>query len=129
MPFGSGTASSIGCQLLRDPGFQPERDDVSVPQLPHPAVGIPPSTCLFDALPQVYFGKVNAHGHLCVIDETRRWRVPVALRDDQLHGLEPLLALRIVAIPHADEAVSVLREQLLRAFLAGLEMQARPHGT
>jgi hypothetical protein len=42
-------------------------------------------------------------------------RFPIAFGDEDLHGFEPLLPLRIVAIAHADEAVTVLREKLIPA--------------
>jgi hypothetical protein len=51
-------------------------------------------------------------------------RLPIALGDDDLHGLEALFPLRVVAIARADEAVTELREKLLRALLAWLEMQS-----
>ncbi len=60
--------------------------------------------------------------------EARPWRFPIAFGDEELHGFEPLLPLRIVAIAHADEAVTVLREELFRALLARLEMQPYPRG-
>ena len=44
--------------------------------------------------------------------EARAWRFPIAFGDQELHGFEPLLPLRIVAIAHADEAVTVLCEEL-----------------
>src|SRR6266571_2983478 len=39
----------------------------------------------------------------------------------------PLHLLRIITIAHTDETVAILRQQLLRAFLARFEMQARAH--
>jgi hypothetical protein len=60
--------------------------------------------------------------------EARSWRHPVAFGNHELHGFEPLLPLRVVAITHADEAVTILREKLLRALLARLEMQPYPRG-
>ena len=102
--------------LLHDPGLQCERDDVSVPQLPRLAAGILGPSRLFHALPQLHFGKAHTHGHQRVIGEARRGRVPIALCDDELDGLEPRLALRIVAIPHTDQMVTVLLEQLLVPF-------------
>ena len=42
----------------------------------------------------------------------------MAFGDEELHGFGPLLALRIVAIAHADEAITVVREKLLGALLA-----------
>jgi hypothetical protein len=36
--------------------------------------------------------------------EARPWRFPIAVGDEELHGLEPLLPLRIVAIAYADAA-------------------------
>jgi len=44
--------------------------------------------------------------------------LPIAFGDEELH--------RIVAIAHADEAVTVLREELLRTLLPRLEMQPDP---
>ena len=52
-----------------------------------------------------------------VVSETRCGRVAITRWDDWLHGFEPRLVLRIVAIPHTDQRVTVLREQLLGAFL------------
>ena len=43
------------------------------------------------------------------------------------HYIEPLLPLRIVAIAHTNETVTILREQLLRAFVPWFEMQKRAH--
>ena len=63
-----------------------------------------------------------------VLGEARLWRFPIAFGDEELHGFEPLLPLCIVAIAHADEAVTVLREELFRALLARLEMQPDPRG-
>ena len=60
--------------------------------------------------------------------EGRPWRFPIAFGDEQLHGFEPFLPLRIVTIAHADEAVTILREKLLRALLALLEVQPHPRG-
>src|SRR5574341_1070770 len=125
----SAPASYMRCLLFDDPASQLERDGLSVPQLPYLAAGIPPPTCLFHSVPQLHFVKADAHGHPGVIGEGPCRRVPITLCDDQLHGLEPLFLLRIVAIPHADQTVPVLREQLLGAFLAWLEVQPRPHGT
>jgi len=51
------------------------------------------------------------------------WRRPVALGDHELHGFEPFLPLRIVAIAHTDQTVTILREEVLCALLAWLEMQ------
>ena len=95
MPFSWATASSIRCPLVHDPGSQRARDDVSIPQLRHLAVGIPFPTSLFHALAQVQFGKIDTHRYRHVIGETRGGRVPVVLGDDEFHGLEPFPALRI----------------------------------
>jgi hypothetical protein len=46
----------------------------------------------------------------------------MAFGDEKLHGFEPLSLLRVVAMAHADEAVTVLREESLGALLARLEM-------
>jgi hypothetical protein len=47
---------------------------------------------------------------------------------EELHGLEPLLPLRVVAIPYADKVVTVLREKLLRALLPRPETESDPRG-
>jgi hypothetical protein len=60
------------------------------------------------------------------VAEARSWRFPIAFGDEDLDGFEPLLPLRIVAVVHADEAVTVLRDKLLRPLLAGPEIQPDP---
>jgi hypothetical protein len=114
--------STIRCFLLYHAGFQLERYHVLVAQLPHLAGGIPLPTCLLHLAPQLHLGKADAHSHNRVRGKTRLGRFPRAFRNNQLHGLEPLLTLRIVAIAHTDKTVTILREQLLRAFLAWFEM-------
>lgn len=73
-------------------------------------------------------GKGDAQADDVVWGKARWWRFPVALRDKELYGFEPLLPLRIGAIPHADEEVAVLCEELLRAFLARPEVEPEPRG-
>src|SRR6266446_2337364 len=102
--------SSMRCLLLDDPGFQLERDDLIVAQLPHLAAAVPLPTGLFYPFPHVCLGKADAHPHDRLCGKPRRWRLPIALRDNELHGLEPLLPLRIVAIAYTHEPVPVLRE-------------------
>src|SRR6266852_5023863 len=121
-------ASCMRCSLVRDPALQLEGADVGVPKLPRLSGGIPLSARLLYALAEVQFGKAHAYGHECVIGEARRRGVPIALGDDQLHGLEPLPEGRIVAIPDTDPSVAILPKQVLGAFLAWFEMQAGPHG-
>src|SRR5713226_4575772 len=113
---------SMRCLLLDDPAFQLECDDLIVAHVPHLAAAVPLPTGLFHPFPHVCLGKADAHPHNRFRRKTRRWRVPIALRDNDLHGFEPLLPLRIVAIAHTHEPVSVLSEQLLRPFLARFEM-------
>src|SRR5437899_747004 len=117
----------VRCLLFYNTGLQLERDDLRVAQLPHLATPIPLSASPLHLVPNLYFGKTHTHSHNRVIRKTRRWRVPLALGNDQLHSLEPLLLLRIITIAHTDETVAILRQQLLRAFLARFEMQARAH--
>ena len=121
-------ASNIGCLPLDDTGFQLERHDLIIAQLSYLVAPIPPPPCLFHLLPQLHLGKAYADPHNRGIGKTRPWRVPITLCDNQLHGLKPFLPLRVVAIAHTDEAVTVLREELLRALLARLEMQPYPRG-
>ena len=71
MPFGLARVSRIRCPLVYDAGFQLQRGDVSIPQIPHLTVAIPLPRGLFHALAQVHFGKVDTHGHRRVIRETR----------------------------------------------------------
>jgi len=108
-------------------GFQLERDDLIVAHLPHLAAPIPLPTRLFHPFPHLHFGKAYAHPNQRVSSTTWRGRVPLALCDDELHGLEALLPLRIVAIAHTDETVALRREQLFRAFLARFEMEESMH--
>src|SRR5262245_49885435 len=114
--------STIRCLLLYRTGFQLEHWHVLVAQLPHLAGAIPLPTCLLHLVPQLHLGKADAHSYKCVRSKTRPWRFPRAFRNNQLHGLEALLPLRIVAIAHTDKTVTILREQLLRAFLAWFEI-------
>ncbi len=105
------------CFLLDNPGFQRERYHVIVAQLPHLAAAMPLPTRLLHLFSQLHLGKADAHSHHRVRGKTWRGRFPFAFRDNQLHGLETLLPLRIVAIVHTHESVTILREQLLRTSL------------
>src|SRR3989442_991842 len=104
----SALISSIRCLLLDDPGFQLERDDLIVAHFPHLATPIPLSTSLLHLVPYLYFGKTHTHSHNRLSRKTRQWRFPPAFRDNDLHSLEPLLPLRILAIPHTNETVTIL---------------------
>src|SRR5262245_14459824 len=106
--------SSIRCFLLDDPDFQLERDDLIIAHVPHLAAAIPLPAHLFHPVPHFHLGKAEAHSHHRVSHKARRWWVPITLRDNEFHGLQPLLPLRIVAIARTHETVLVLREQLLR---------------
>src|SRR5438128_8978514 len=117
----------VRCLLFYNTGLQLERDDLRVAQLPHLATPIPLSASPLHLVPNLYFGKTHTHSHNRVSRKTRRWRVPLALGNDELHSLEALLLLCIVAIAHTDQTVAVLCEQLLGAFLARLEMQRSTH--
>ncbi len=118
----SSLVSIIRCFLLYNTGFQLESHHLLVPQLPHLAGAIPLPTRLLRLFSPLHLGKADAHPHNRVHGKTRRWRLPLTFRDYQLYGLEPLLPLRIVTIAHADKTVTILHEQLLRAFLVRLEM-------
>src|ERR1700675_4658984 len=102
--------SSIGCFLLYDACCQFERDDLIVAHLPHLTVAIPFPARLLHLFPHLLLGKANAHPHNCIRCKARRWWFPIALCDNEFHSLEPLLPLRILAIPHTDETVTILRE-------------------
>ena len=107
--------------LLYNPSFQLERDHAFVAPFPHLAATIPFPTRLLPLCTQLHLGKVDTHAHHRVRGKTRR-RFPRAFRDHHLHGLEALLPLRIEALAHTHESVTILREQLLRAFLPWFEM-------
>src|SRR5712691_6243544 len=102
--------SSIRCFLLDDPGFQRERHDLVVAQLPYLAAPIPLPSRLLDPFAHVHLGKPDAHPHDRLCGKPRCWRLPIALRNDEFHGFEPLLPLCIVAIAHTHEPIPVLRE-------------------
>ena len=120
--------STGGCRPHHDAACQPERNCQIVAQLPHFSVWVPVSTSLLHAFTYGHFGKGDAQRDNLVMCRRRRCRFPIAFSHNQLNGFEPLLSLRIVAIAHRDEAVTILREQLLGALLARFEMQAYPHG-
>jgi hypothetical protein len=122
-------ASTIGCRFVDHAAAQAEREHAVITQLPDPPLGIPRSTGLLHPLAEGHFREGDADPDDLVVREASPWRFPIAFGNEKLHGFEPLLPLRIVAIAHADEAVTVLREELLRAFLAWLEMQPYPRGS
>src|SRR5712692_4607895 len=105
----SPLASIRRCRFVEDPAVQAERDDAIVAQLPEPSLGVPGSTGLLHPVADGHVGKGDAH-------------------PEKLHGLESLLPLGIVAIAHADEAVTVLCQHPLRTLLARLEAQPDPSG-
>lgn len=128
MRSGRGLASPVGRRVLEDAAAQAERDDPVVAQLPDPSFGIPRPSGLLHQSSGCHVGKGDAQPYDPVAREAGARRFPIAFGDDELHGLEPLLSLRIVPIAHADEAVAVLRKKLLRASLARAEMQPHPRG-
>src|SRR5262245_19533963 len=98
--------------LLYNPSFQLERGHAFVAPFPHLAATIPFPTRLLHLFTQLHLGKVDTHTHPRVRGKTRR-RFPCAFRDNQLHGLEALLPLRIGALAHTHESVTIRREQWL----------------
>ena len=118
----------VDARFVDDAGVQAERDHLLVAQLPDPSLRDPRSPGRFHTVADCDVGKGDAQPYDLVVGEARQRRFPIAFGDDELDRLEPSLTLRIVAIAHADETVTVLREKLLRALLARLEMQADPRG-
>jgi hypothetical protein len=118
-------ASSMRC-LLYNPSFPLERDHAFVAPFPHLAATTPFPTRLRPLCTQWHLGTVDTHAHHRGRGKTRR-RFPRAFRDNYLHGLEALLPLRIEALAHTHESVTILREQWLRAFLPWFEMEEYPH--
>src|SRR6266852_7903399 len=113
----STLVSTMRCFLLYNTGVQLEHYRLIVAHLPHLAATIPLPTRLLYRFPHLHLGKADAHPHPRVRCKTRRWRLPLACRDNQFPGLEPLLPLHIVTIAHTHETATILREQLLRTFL------------
>jgi hypothetical protein len=128
MPGARRRTSSAGCPPVDDAPRQAKRDHAIVAQLPDPLVWIPRRSCPLQPVTSGPAGKGDAQADDVVWGKARWWRFPVALRDKELYGFEPLLPLRIGAIPHADEEVAVLCEELLRAFLARPEVEPEPRG-
>jgi hypothetical protein len=93
------------CFLFYKTGCQLEGDHVIVPQLPYLAAAMPLPTRLLHLFSHFYLGKADAHPYDRVRSKARQGRFPLAFCDNQLHGLEPLLPLRIVAIAHTDKMV------------------------
>src|SRR5262245_42290063 len=121
--------SSIRCFLIYDACFPFERDNLIVAYLPHFMVTIPFPTRLLHLFPQLLLDKANAHPYNDICCKGRWRRFPLTFCDNQLHGLEALLPLRIITIAHTHETVTILREQQLRAFPTWFEMQKRSHNT
>src|SRR6266849_249860 len=119
-------ASTIGCGFVDDAAVQANRDHTIVAQPPDPPLWIPRYTGLLHPFAECHVGKGHTEPDDLVVCEARRWRFPIAFGDDELHGFEPLPPLRIVAIAHADEAVTVLGEELLCALLSWIEMETYP---
>jgi hypothetical protein len=84
-------ASTIGCQFVDDAIGQAERDHAIVAQLPDPALWIPPPTRLLHPATDDNVGEGDAQRHDLIIGKARPWRFPIVFRDQELHGLEPLL--------------------------------------
>jgi len=112
-----------GCPFAGDAGIEAERGYAIVAQVPDPSLRVPRPAGLLDLCARLDVGKGDTEGHDVVRRESNPRRLPIALGDDDLHGLQPLLPPSLVAIAHTDEAVAVLREELFGAPLAWLEMQ------
>src|SRR5713101_5092841 len=124
----SPLASTRRCRFVDDTVVQAQRDDAIVAQLPEPSLGVPGSPGLLHPIADAHLGKGDAQPDDLIGGDGRAGRLPIPLGDKKLHGLESLLPLGIVAIAHADEAVTVLRQQPLRSLLARLEAQPDPSG-
>jgi hypothetical protein len=92
--------SHIECFLLYDASVPLERYDLSALPFPHLAATMPLPARLLYLASLLHRGKANAYSHNRVRSKARRWRFPLAFRNDQLPGLAPLFPLRIVAIGH-----------------------------
>lgn len=97
------------CFLLYHTAFQLERYHLIVAQLPHLATALPLPTRLLHLFAHLHLGKADTHPYTRGRRKTWRWRLPLAFCNNQLHRLEPLLPLRVVAIAHTDQTVTLLR--------------------
>ncbi len=116
-------ASTIGCRCVDDASFQTECDHAVVAQLPDPSLRVPGPADLLHPGPDRYIGKATR-------SSTIWWRPMRGRGGSQSHSattistvFEPLPPLRVVAVAHADETITVLGDKLLRALLPRLEMQ------
>ena len=121
-------ASSIGCLVGDDAPRQTKRDHAIVAQPPDSLLRVPPPARLLHSVADCCVGKGDAQPDDLVGGKARRWWFPIAFGHEELDGLEPFLPLRVVAIPHADKAVTVLREKLPRALLPRPEAESDPRG-
>jgi hypothetical protein len=128
MPSVRLRASITGYRLVDDAAGQAEREHAIVAQLPDPAIWIPRPPGLLHPIADGHVREGDAQPDDSVVGQVTPWRFPIAFGDEELHGLEPLLPLGIVAIAHADEAVTILCEKLLGTLLARLEMEPYPQG-
>ena len=128
MPAAQLRASSIGCLVGDDASCQNKLDHAIVAQPPDPARWVPLPAGLLHSLADFRVSKGDPYVHDLVGRKATRWWFPIAFGYEELDGLEPLLPLRVVAIPHADKVVTVLREKLLRALLPRPETEPDPRG-
>jgi hypothetical protein len=107
-------ASNIGCGGVDDAAVQAERDHTIVSQLPDLSIWVRRPTSLLHQRADCHVGEGDLKCADLVMGEARPWRFPLAFGDDELDGFEPLLQPRIVAIADAEQAVTLLRKELLR---------------
>ncbi len=99
--------------FVDDATGQAQRNHAIVTQLPDPSIRIPRPTGCFTCSRTAASANATCNHDDLVVGEARPWRLPIALRDEELDSFEPLLALGIVAITHADEAITVLSSTAL----------------
>ncbi len=98
-------ASTLGCGFVHDAAGQAEHDHAIVAQLPDPSRWIPRPTGLLRPVAD-HLGNGDAQADELVADDAGPWQFSIAFGDEELHGCEPLLPLRVVAIAHTDETVA-----------------------
>ena len=95
-------ASTIGCHSPSDARGQLQRDRLAVTELPHLSVGIALPSRLLRPFSHGHLGKGDTHPDNLIVRVREPWRFPVGLADKEF----------LVTIAHADETVTILREQL-----------------
>src|SRR5207245_2169708 len=112
---------------LLNPIFQAELQRLVTAQFPESSNRIPPPACRLHTTLQGYFLKIDADAHHhCALACLACW-TPRRFLYDQLDGFEPPLTGGVVAVACTHELLTILGQQLFRAFLDGLQGHLDAH--